>query len=115
MKPKLIFIIDSLISGGAERVMAVLANKFSELGYNTTIISKAHIPSFFKLDDRVQLVYLKTKVDYRNKFTMLYSRIELYFNIYNYLKAERPDIVIPFLTHNNGITIIACKLWELNV
>jgi GalNAc-alpha-(1->4)-GalNAc-alpha-(1->3)-diNAcBac-PP-undecaprenol alpha-1,4-N-acetyl-D-galactosaminyltransferase len=113
--PKLIFVIDSLISGGAERVMSVLANKFSEDGYDTTIISKAHIPSFYKLENSVKLVYLKTKINYKNKATILFSRLRLYFNIYNYLKAEKPDFVIPFSTTTNGITIITCKLLGLYV
>jgi GalNAc-alpha-(1->4)-GalNAc-alpha-(1->3)-diNAcBac-PP-undecaprenol alpha-1,4-N-acetyl-D-galactosaminyltransferase len=115
MMPKLIFVIDSLISGGAERVMSVLANKFSEDGYDTTIISKAHISSFYKLESRVKLVYLKTKVNYKNKATILFSRIRLYFDLYNYLKVTRPDVVIPFMTNTNGTVIIICKLLDLKV
>ena len=112
---KLIFVIDSLISGGAERVMTVLANRFSELGHDITIISKAHIPSFYRLENGVKLVYLRTKVNYKNKVTILFSRLKLYLNIYTYLKSEKPDFVIPFSTNTNGVTIIACKLLGLNV
>jgi GalNAc-alpha-(1->4)-GalNAc-alpha-(1->3)-diNAcBac-PP-undecaprenol alpha-1,4-N-acetyl-D-galactosaminyltransferase len=113
--PKLIFLIDSLISGGAERVMSVLANRFSENGYDTTIISKAQIPSFYKLEKSVKLVYLKTKINYRNNVTTLFSRLKLYLNIYNYLKIEKPDFVISFSTTTNGIAILACKLLGLRV
>jgi GalNAc-alpha-(1->4)-GalNAc-alpha-(1->3)-diNAcBac-PP-undecaprenol alpha-1,4-N-acetyl-D-galactosaminyltransferase len=115
MMPKLIFVIDSLISGGSERVMSVLANKFSEFNYDTTILSKAHIPSFYKLENNVKLVYLKSKVDYRNKATVLFSRLRLYLNIYYYLKTERPDFVISFSTTTNGMTIIACKLLGIHI
>ena len=115
MIPKLTFVIDSLISGGAERVMSVLANRFSESGYDTTIISKAHEPPFYKLGSEVKLVYLNTIVNYRNKATILISRLKLYFDIYNYLKITRPDVVIPFMTNTNGITIIICKILGLNV
>ena len=113
--PKLIFVIDSLISGGAERVMSVLANRFSEIGYDTTIISKAHIPSFYKLEANVKLVYLKTRIDYRNVVSTMFSRLKLYLNIYKYLKTEKPDFVISFSTTTNGITIIVCKLLGLYV
>jgi len=112
---KLIFVIDSMISGGAERVMAVLANGFSESGYDTTIISKAHKSSFYQLGDNVKLVYPKTVVDYKNKVTILLTRLKLYLDIYKYLKAEKPDFVIPFSTTTNGVTIITCKLLGLKV
>jgi glycosyltransferase involved in cell wall biosynthesis len=112
---KLTFIIDSLISGGAERVMSIVANKFTECGYYTTIISKAQEPPFYKLNSNVKLVYLRTKVNYRNKATILFSRLKLYADIYYYLKSTRPDVVVPFLTNTNGVTIIVCKLLGLNV
>jgi GalNAc-alpha-(1->4)-GalNAc-alpha-(1->3)-diNAcBac-PP-undecaprenol alpha-1,4-N-acetyl-D-galactosaminyltransferase len=112
---KLIFIIDSMISGGAERVMAILANGFSESGYDTTILSKAHIPSFYKLDDNVKLVYPETVVNYRNKFTVLITRLKLYRDLYRYLNAEKPDFVISFSTTTNGIAVIICKLLGLYV
>jgi GalNAc-alpha-(1->4)-GalNAc-alpha-(1->3)-diNAcBac-PP-undecaprenol alpha-1,4-N-acetyl-D-galactosaminyltransferase len=112
---KLIFIIDSLISGGAERVMSVLANRLSESGYDITILSKSHEPPFYKLESKVKLVYLRVKVNYDNKITILFSRLRVYLHICNYLRAKKPDVVIPFLTNTNGITIIICKLLGLYV
>jgi GalNAc-alpha-(1->4)-GalNAc-alpha-(1->3)-diNAcBac-PP-undecaprenol alpha-1,4-N-acetyl-D-galactosaminyltransferase len=112
---RLIFIIDSLISGGAERVMSVLANGLSGSGYDITILSKVHMPSFYKLGTSVKLVYLRSEVNYRNKATIFISRLTLYFHIYKYLKAERPDVVIPFLTNTNGVTIIVARLLGLHV
>jgi GalNAc-alpha-(1->4)-GalNAc-alpha-(1->3)-diNAcBac-PP-undecaprenol alpha-1,4-N-acetyl-D-galactosaminyltransferase len=115
VKLRIIFIIDSLISGGAERVMVVIANKLSEYGYDVSIFSKARLPSFFVLNESVKLVYPDTVVNYRNTLTILYTRLRLYVSVYRYLKKKRPDVVIPFSTNTNGITIIICKLLKLPV
>ena len=112
---RIMFIIDSLISGGAERVMSVIANRFAELGYDVSILSKAHIPSFFILNEDVKLVYPDQTVNYRNKFTIFYTRLNLYISIYRYLRNNRPDLVIPFSTNTNGVTILICKVLRLSV
>jgi GalNAc-alpha-(1->4)-GalNAc-alpha-(1->3)-diNAcBac-PP-undecaprenol alpha-1,4-N-acetyl-D-galactosaminyltransferase len=112
---KIIFIIDSLCSGGAERVMSILANNLSYTGHQITILSKVHQPGFYELSENVTLVYPKTKINYRNRITTTLSRISLYIDIYKYLKNAKPDRVIPFLTTTNGTIIILCKLLGLNV
>lgn len=112
---KIIFIIDILGSGGAERVMSILANRFTEIGYDITIFSKAHGPSFFKLEEKVKVVYPKVKIKYNNYSTNIINRLRLYLNIYAFLKKEEPDLVIPFSTTTNGTVIPICKLLGLHV
>lgn len=112
---KIILITDSLTSGGAERVMSILANNFSDIGYNTTIISKSHQPAFYQLNEKIKLVFPKTKINYQNKITTLFSRIHLYRDIYKYLKNENPELVIPFSTTTNGAIILLCKMLGLHV
>lgn len=112
---KLIFVIDSLISGGAERVMAILANSLADSGYNVSIISKAQVPPFFDLNNNVRLLYPERKVNYKNRFTTLLTRGRLYLCILRLLRVEKPDIVIPFLTNTNGIVILICKILGIHV
>lgn len=112
---RIFFITSSLSSGGAERVMAVLANRLSEIGYNTTIISKAHIPPFYEIKNRVKLVFLPPKINYNNKVSTFFGRCILNRNIYKYLKNEKPDIVISFSTTTNGSMILICRLLKLFV
>lgn len=112
---KIIFVTDSLCSGGAERVMSILANEFSRIGYDVTIISKLHEPSFYELDERVKFIHPKTKIDYKNKISGCITRVKLYKDICKYLKKEKPDVVIPFSTTTNGFLVIICKILGLQV
>ena len=113
---KIFFVIDSLTSGGAERVATVLANELSQRGNTITIISKAHVPPFYKLDPAVELIYPKTHIAYfGNKLLKLFSRMKVYWEIYNKLKKECPDLVISFSTTTNGSIIPICKFLGIRV
>lgn len=111
---KIFFITDSLYSGGAERVMSVLANEFTEL-YDTTIVSKAQIKPFYPLNGSIKLIYPKTSVNYRNKLTTLWGRIRLYIDLLFILKNGKPDVVITFCTRTNGVIIPLSKILGLKV
>mgnify|MGYP001282232709 CR=1 FL=1 len=112
---KIIFIIDSLKSGGAERVMCVLANEFTAIGYYISIISKVKEGPFYKLDDKVRLIYPAKKIRYKNGIVKLYSRLRVYREIFKTLKNEMPDLIISFSTTTNGTSIIICKLLRLPI
>ena len=43
------------------------------------------------------------------------GRLNVYRNIYNILKQEKPDLVIPFSTTTNGTVILICKILRLKV
>jgi glycosyltransferase involved in cell wall biosynthesis len=107
---KVIFITDSLTSGGAERVMSILATNLALFGYDITILSKSHKPAFYDLDYRVKLMYPKTQINYKNKIATLFTRLHLYFEIYKFLEKEIPDLVVPFSTTTNGTIIPICRL-----
>lgn len=112
---KLIFVTGGLISGGAERVMSIIANGFSERGFNISIISKQRIKPFYKLNDGVKVLYPKGNISYNNGFKRFFSRFALYVEIYKILKLEKPDVIIPFSTSTNGSIIIISKLLGIKV
>jgi len=112
---KIFFVINSLESGGAERVMSILANEFVKLGYNISIISKVNKEPFYALDPKIKLIYPYNQIQYKNKIKTLTGRLSVYFDIYNTLKKEKPDLVIPFSTTTNGIIIPICKVLGIKV
>ena len=112
---KIIFVIGGLISGGAERVMSIIANGLSERGFNISIISKQHVKPFYKLNDGVKVLYPKGNISYNKGFKRFFSRLIVLIDIFKILKLEKPDVVIPFSTTTNGSVIIISKLLDIKV
>lgn len=112
---KIIFVINSLESGGAERVMSILANEFVNLNYEVSIISKVPKKPFYKLDQRIKLIYPTNRISYKSKITTFSDRLLVYYSIYKILKNNKPDLVVPFSTTTNGTIIPICKILGLKV
>lgn len=111
---KIVFVTNSLYSGGAERVMSVLANEFAGI-YDTTIISKAQTEPFYLLKKEVKLVFPKTRLSYNNFVATAFGRLKVYFGLFLILKKSRPDVVITFCSRTNGTVIPLCKLLRIKV
>lgn len=109
------FVTDSLKSGGAERVMSILANEFVNMGYRITILSKAKIFPFYELDEKIEMIYPSKKINYQNKISTFLGRCHLYVEIFQILKKKSPDLVITFSTTTNGSVIPICKILGIPV
>ena len=112
---KIIFVTGGLISGGAERVLSIIANGLDTRGYDISIISKQHIKPFYNLNSKVKVIYPTTRISYKNTFKTLLSRLAVFIDIFKILKYEKPDVVIPFSTTTNGNIIIIAKLLNIKV
>lgn len=84
---KIIFLLASLGSGGAERVVSLLANKMCEDGHDVQIICLKFNDVYYQIDKKVKIV--KAKEHTQNRLTEL-------FWLRHYLLKEKPDVVIPF-------------------
>jgi GalNAc-alpha-(1->4)-GalNAc-alpha-(1->3)-diNAcBac-PP-undecaprenol alpha-1,4-N-acetyl-D-galactosaminyltransferase len=109
------FVTGGLVSGGAERVLSIIANGLNNRGYDVSIISKQQIKPFYNLNLKVKVVYPTTRFSYKNTLKTLLSRLAVYIDIFKILKFEKPDIVIPFSTTTNGSIIIIAKLLNIKV
>ncbi len=94
------FCVDSMGSGGAERVVANLTDFFIEKGNNVSIImvSTNQKKSFYKLNDKVCLTALCE--GYEKKIKPI-KRVKL---LKKAIESCKPDIVISFLPHVNVYT-----------
>ena len=104
---KIGFVIYSLGSGGAERVLVNLANFLSKK-YEVYIFTFSNDDSFYELDENITHVKLNLAKNSKNKF-------ETILNIFKRIKALRDnfknlDVVISFMIHINILSIIASKL-----
>ena len=105
MKMKIVFVSQPLSTGGAERVVAALANRFSELGHEVKIfiVANGDENTYFTRDE-VELIYIKKP---KNPMMDLVYRA---YKIRKYLNAYKPDVVLPFTTQKNVSVLLATLL-----
>lgn len=109
---KIDFLISSLIPGGAERVLVLMANSLARNRNNevSVIVLYKSLESY-PLDPAVKKIELK-----QNKFILNYTLYSI-VNLTKYYrkKSHRPDILISFLTTTNFIGIIVAKLFSIKI
>lgn len=106
---KLCFVIYSLGNGGAERVLTTLANYFINK-YEITIIIFNDEKSFYKLDEKINIVSLNSYKTSKNIFDAIKNNISTIIKLIKAIKNENSDIVISFMTTSNILSILACKI-----
>lgn len=109
---KILFCINSLVKGGAERVVSNLANYFSSEN-EVTIMTLVNYDIEYVLKDNISIVKLdRKKVDpykeknklikYISKIPKLISRI---FKMKKQIKKIEPDIIISFLPETSFLVL----------
>lgn len=112
---KVLLNIYSLKNGGAERVIANLANHLINRGYEVIIITIGNSESGYELSPKVKIIEMG--FDSRNS-GLASSAIKLLKIIklmYQNLVSIKPDLSISFMTETNIISLIAGKLANVPV
>lgn len=108
--PRVIFVLPSLGTGGAERVVVTLANAICE-EYNVTIVSLFKTDSVYSFDNRIFRENLANKnITSTNVFSALYNNILLVLKLKRIVKKSNANLLIGFTTTANIIAIIVSKL-----
>lgn len=109
-KPKIDFIISKMSSGGAERVVANLANYFSIKGYKVRIIT-FNKGSHYTLNKEITLVELHKKFIIKSTtINGIYQLLKFYSN-----KLNRPDIISSHIGMLSYITLPVSKLYNIKI
>lgn len=103
------FIISSLSSGGAERVLSNLANNLSKK-HEIKIITFSSKNSFYDLSKNIEHIKLDLLQESKNIFTSLYNTIKRIKVLRKTLKSINPDVNISFMLHTNLLATIASVL-----
>ncbi|MEO1031186.1 MAG: glycosyltransferase family 4 protein [Bacteroidota bacterium] len=110
---KLAFVIGSLSSGGAERVISNLSNELVNR-FDILIITFTKSKPFYPLDERIKVMACRdTNAIPTSMFQSLKLNYLLVKNVYSIFKKEKVDIAIGFITSANIITTIAAKLYKI--
>lgn len=98
-KLRITFCIPSLGSGGAERVVSVLANKFTEHEHEVSIVMLSHYKCVYPLSKKINIECLNCDDDMELSFLKRYPlRLK---KLRNAIKKTTPDIVISFMSETN--------------
>lgn len=102
MKKKVIFVIVSMAGGGAERVIATLANRFVKIGIDTTILMTAGDTVAYELDPAIKLVAVGGVSG-----GSLIKRLKRIRKMRECLKKNRDSIVISFGPGTSFFAVVA--------
>lgn len=92
-----VFITPSMEGGGAERVMATLANEFAERGFSVVIVLTRSEKSVYQLKEKIDLVTNSSGYSAAGQVRFLRK----------ILKEYRGAVFISFLTYQNMYTLLA--------
>lgn len=107
---RLTFVIPSLSQGGAERVLAGLANHRAECGDQVTVITlSATETDTYALAPTVQRRALDLQVVSRSRLQRLHRIWQRLQTLRTALCAARPQLVISFIDTMNVLTVLACR------
>ena len=108
---RITFCIPSLGSGGAERVVSVLANKLTERGFDVSVLMLSHLKCQYRLDDRIKIKCIDCDADMA---LPIYKRLPLRLRKIRMAVQElRSDVIISFMAETNIDVCLA--LWMMKV
>ncbi len=108
---KCLLLIPRMGNGGAERVMATIANNLCCEHEVRIVTMTDDAESFYPLDGRVSIAGLGQAVNRKNKITKLFTMatggVKVFFALRREIKTWKPDVVLSFLQSANAMAIFA--------
>lgn len=101
---KIIFYVNAINGGGAERVMVNLTKYFSENGYDTILVTSFRDKWEYPLEPKVRRISLEDTEIQQSRIKRNLSRIN---KLRSLCKSEKPDILISFMEEPNFRAILA--------
>ena len=111
------FAIPSLGSGGAERVLTILANTWASKGWEVTIISLNNPAweSFYAVDERIRWVRLGLLIEAANPLVGLWNNVQRVRALRRAIRQSSPQVVISFINTMNVLTLAAARGLDIPV
>lgn len=100
---KILFHLNTLGGGGAERVASLLANRYATMGYSVTFVTSFAMDDEYQLDRSIVRYNLDSKKE-PNILLRNYRRIR---NLRRICRRERPDVVVGFMCEPNFRVLVA--------
>ncbi|AFZ37638.1 glycosyl transferase group 1 [Stanieria cyanosphaera PCC 7437] len=108
-KLNITLVISTLSSGGAERVLVLLAEGLIAQGHRVTVVTfSAQNSDFYQLPPEASRLALGIMSESANPIEGLIANIQRIGSLKRALKSTKPNVVISFLRITNICTILAC-------
>jgi GalNAc-alpha-(1->4)-GalNAc-alpha-(1->3)-diNAcBac-PP-undecaprenol alpha-1,4-N-acetyl-D-galactosaminyltransferase len=112
---KITLVIHAMGSGGAERVMSIVANYWASHGWEVTLLTLVaqSEPPFYPLDSRIKIRQLGVSGTSSNAIAAIINSWQRIKVLRASIIASKADVVISFMDTVNVLTLIAC--WNSNI
>ncbi len=95
---RIMLVINSNLSGGAERVVSVLSNYFAAQQHQVVVVNFDADSDFYQFDKKVQIIKLAAESRaIKQSKKRLFRLLKTAECLWNVIKKTKPVIVIPFL------------------
>lgn len=108
-QPRVTFVISALVTGGAQRVMSLMANYWAKEGWTITIVTldDGQQAPFYELDPRVALRPQALAGDSKNLLQGLLRNGQRLLRLRHAIVGTHPHIVISFIDQINVLVLLS--------
>src|SRR4028118_905703 len=108
---RLTLIISSLVAGGAERVISIMANYWAAKGWKITILTfdDGTNQPFYEIDSCVRHIPLSIAGESLNLFVSIWNNLKRIQILQSAIAQSNPDAVISFMDQVNVLTLLAMR------
>lgn len=107
---KIILVISSLSSGGAERVMSDMANYWADKGFSVSLVTlNAWVDDFYSLKESVNRISFNSLRPSSGIFNKIRFNVGRILRLRKLIKENNPDVVLSFLDVTNINMILAAQ------
>lgn len=105
---RITLVIATLGSGGAERVMSMMANYWADSGRHVTLVTLSSPDAdFYAVDPRVRRVGLGLLGYSQTVFAAVRNNLLRVWRLRRAMKASRPDVVVSFVDRTNVLALLS--------
>ena len=104
---RITFVNCGLRCGGAERNISFLANTWSEIGHQVTIVTLSADLPFFRLGEDVRHVPLELQSSSRSVVEATMANLGRVFRLRSAIRKTQPDVIVSFTVHTNIRVLLA--------
>lgn len=111
---KILFHLNCLEQGGAERVVSNLANAFVKDDIEVVVATEWIAENEFAIDNRIKRVVVGPKPSDENRSRIMKAWLRVKY-LHDFVKKEKPDIIISFAYKANYRALEACRFINVPV